>query len=289
MRKLLTLFALLLTTSAYAKDAPAELNRDSYSTWLAQVGSVSSPYLERIFDWAQEQRSARLPDPVLADPDKLFVTVERPLADAIEAEANGDVEAGVTYGLETYGVIDAPVATVLETILFRWGKPIGSKAGGITYPVDTVFSYREEKAQPMWGPNAYRVETVMKGGGVAKDQSDISSLIVRGDARRGYMIIGNFYGALGKTPTTSSMSIMLLTPTADGKTDYRVSGRYTGQSYKMFGLDFGRKNYGFNVSRIRNGQKDFYLMVDELKRTGKITERKPKGGEFQSSQAPSDK
>jgi len=275
LQKLLIL-ALLFSSQAFAKDAPADLNRENYSSWLAQVGSVTSPYLERIFDWAEEQRGTRLPDPVLADPDKLFVSVERPLADAIEAEANGEVEAGVTYGLETYGIINSPVAKVLETILFRWGNPIGSKTGGVTYPVDTVFSYREEKAQLMWGANSYRVETVMKGGGVAKDQSDISSLLVRGDASRGYMIIGNFFGALGKTPTTSSMSIMLLTPTADGKTDYRVSGRYTGQSYKMFGLDFGRKNYGFNVNRIRNGQRDFYLMVDELMRTGKITERKPK-------------
>jgi hypothetical protein len=46
-----------------------------------------------------------------------------------------------------------------------------------------------------------------------------------------------------------------------------------GQSYAFFGLDNGRKNFGFNVSRIREGQKDFYSQVKALKETGKIPEK----------------
>ena len=257
------------------QDAPQNIVREDYRAWLQSIGSVVSPYLDVLFDWQQEQLTAALPKEVSQDPDKLFVTVDRPLQQTIDAEEAGEVEAGITYGFETYGIIDASVDLALETILFRWGKPIGAR-GGVTYPVDTVFSFREEKATPMWGPGGYRTESTMRGGGIAKDQNDLSSLLVRGNSSSGYLLVGNFFGPNPKSPTTSSMSIMFLRPTADGKTDFRVSGRYTGQSYKAFGLDFGRKNYGFNPVRVRNGQKDFFNMVAELKKTGKITERKPK-------------
>lgn len=270
--------SLILAGAARAEDAaqaPAEITREAYGAWLEEIGSVTSPYQEKLFDWLDEQNSRTLPREVMSDPDHLFVTVDRPLQETIEAEEMGDVEKGVTYGLETYGILDAPVDTVLETILFRWGKPVGA-ASGVTYPVDSVFSFREEKLETFWGDRSYRCETTMRGGGVAKDQNDTASLLVRGDAQTGYMLVGNFFGPNGSSPTTSSMSIMLLKPLEDGRTEYRVSGRYTGQSYSFFGIEFGRRNYGFNVSRIRAGQKDFYGQVQELKATGKITERRPR-------------
>lgn len=270
--------SLILAGAARAEDAaqaPAEITREAYGAWLEEIGSVTSPYQEKLFDWLDEQNSRTLPPEVMSDPDHLFVTVDRPLQETIEAEEMGDVEKGVTYGLETYGILDAPVDTVLETILFRWGKPVGA-ASGVTYPVDSVFSFREEKLETFWGDRSYRCETTMRGGGVAKDQNDTASLLVRGDAQTGYMLVGNFFGPNGSSPTTSSMSIMLLKPLEDGRTEYRVSGRYTGQSYSFFGIEFGRRNYGFNVSRIRAGQKDFYGQVQELKATGKITERRPR-------------
>lgn len=276
--KILFLSLLLAPTLASAADVfelPGAIERESYGAWLEEIGSVRSAYTDHLFDWLEEQKTAALPKEVAVDPEHLFVTVDRPLQQAIEAEANGDVERGVTYGLETYGVVDADVATTLETILFRWGKPVGAESG-VTYPLDTVFGYREEKLTPVWGPGSYRSETTMKNGGVAKDQNDVSTLLVRGNPRDGYVIVGNFFGPKGKTPSTSSMSIILIRPTADGRTDYRVSGRYTGQSYLIFGIDFGRRNYGFNATRIRAGQKDFYANVAELKNTGKISERRPK-------------
>lgn len=78
---------------------------------------------------------------------------------------------------------------------------------------------------------------------------------------------------IGDTTTVSYITIMMVKPTADGKTDYRVAGMLTGQSYSFFGLDNGRKSFGFNVTRIREGQKDFYSQVQALKTTGKIPEK----------------
>jgi hypothetical protein len=68
----------------------------------------------------------------------------------------------------------------------------------------------------------------------------------------------------------------MLKPMADGRTDYRVAGYHLGQSYAFFGIEYGRKNFGFNRERIRQGQQEFYGQVAELKQTGKITERKPR-------------
>jgi hypothetical protein len=273
MKKIAMALALCFSLNAYG-EVPAELERASYSEWLSSIGSVSSPYLEPIFDWYEEQKGSALPPQVEADPERLFVSVERPLQQTVEAEEMGDVERGVTYGLETYGLVDAPVDVVLETILFRWGKPVGAESG-VTYPVDTVFGYREERLAPKWGPRAYATNTVMKNGGVAKEQNDASSLLVFGDSTKGYVLVGQFFGPNGKTPSTSSMSIIILNPVTGGKTDYRVSGRYTGQSYLIFGIEHGRRNYGFNATRIRAGQKDFLGMVKSLKTTGKIPERRP--------------
>ncbi len=268
------MMGLLLATLVQASDAPAVLEREAYRSWLQEIESVESVYLDSLFDWMEEQKISELPAAVDADPEKLFVSVDKPLQDTIEAEANGDIEKGTTYGLETYGKISAPIETVLETILFRWGKPVGQLAG-TTYPYDTVFSFRQETLAPFWGPQAYRTETLMRGGGVAKDQSDVNSLVLRGNSEEGYFLAGSFFGAKGRTPTTSAMSIIYLKPGPSGDTEYRVSGRYTGQSYAIFGLEFGRRNYGFNVTKIRQGQKEFYSMVEELKTTGKIRERRP--------------
>ncbi len=276
MKKTLNILALgflSLSAPAFAADAPVEINRASYGEWLDSIGSVTSPYLEPVFDWFEEQATKPFPAEVAIDPDHILVSVERPLQETIEAEEMGDVEKGVTYGLESYLLIDAPVNVVLETILFRWGKPIGATSG-VTYPIDNVYSYRQEKLEPFWG-QAYRTETVLRGGGFAKDQNDVCSLVVRGNNESGYILVGSFFGPNGRTASTSSLTVITMNPTADGKTEYRVSARYTGQSYMTFGLEFGRRNYGFNVSRIRQGQKDFMNMVQELKNTGKISERLP--------------
>jgi hypothetical protein len=262
----------LLSSSAFA-EAPQQLERETYRAWLEEIGSVQSVYLDSVFDWYEEQQQTSLPPSVGQDPEQLVVSVDKPLQDTIEAEKNGDIEKGVTYGLETYGVIHANMQLVLETILFRWGKPVGENSG-VTYPFDLVFGFRKESLFPFWGPRTFRTETTMKSGGVAKDQNDINSLVLREDAG-GTVLAGSFWGANGKSASTSSISIIYLKPMENEKTEYRVSGRYTGQSYALFGIEFGRRNYGFNLTKIRQGQKDFYSMVEELKNTGKIRERKP--------------
>jgi hypothetical protein len=266
-------FCFMFAYSNAFAEVPERLERESYRAWLEEIGSVQSVYLDSVFDWYEEQQQIALPPSVDQDPERLVISIDKPLQDTIEAEANGDIEKGVTYGLETYGVIPANIELVLETILFRWGKPVGAESG-VTYPFDLVFGYRKESLFPFWGARTFRTETVMKNGGVAKDQSDINSLLLRGDSS-GYVLAGSFFGANGRTPSTSSISIIYLKPMANDQTEYRVSGRYTGQSYALFGVEFGRRNYGFNAAKIRQGQKEFFSMVEELKTTGKIRERKP--------------
>lgn len=243
MKKSILFLLFSLSTFAHAEpQPPANPVRADYVKWLQSHGGTISPFSDYVFDWYEAQVGAPLPKEVAADPEKLFVSVEKPLAETIELEDNGDIEAGVTYGLETYAIIDAPVSMVLETIMFKWGKPVGQREG-TTYPLDTVYSYRQESIKERWNSNAWETTTTKTGGGFAKDQHDVFSLVAFGDAQKGYVLLGNFTKNHGFTTTTSSFSIMTLTPTADGKTDYRVSGRHMGQSYTFLGIGYGRKNF----------------------------------------------
>jgi hypothetical protein len=255
-----------------APTPPSQIDRATYSQWLTAIGAPVTPYYNYMFSWYEAQAGKPLPAEVMSDPDKLFVTIDAPLAEAIRVEETGDAEEGTTYGLETYGVIDAPIATVLEATLFRWGKPVGQQYG-VTHPNDTVFGFREEKLTQEWGTTSYKTYTLKHNGGVANNMDDTFSLLVRGDAQKGYTLAGSFLGPNGDTTTSSFITIIVLKPTADGKTDYRISGMQTGQNYSFFGVEMGRRNFGFNVSRIRAGQKDFYSQVKALRDTGKIPEK----------------
>ncbi len=281
MKKLFlcTLVATLpLVASAAGPNPPAVLEKASHNAWIKQIGAETiSPYANFAFGWYEAQKARALPPQVNADPDKLFVSVAAPLAEAIKVEKSGEVAPGTSYGLETYAIIDAPASKVMETILFRWGKPIG-QTGGITFPYDTVFGYREERATPEWGPNAYKTYTFKRNGGIAMDMNDVFAMVVRGDAKNGYTLVGSLLEPYGNGTTTTSttyITIITLRPMADGKTDYRVAGLLTGQDYSFFGVDNGRKNFGFNVTKIREGQKEFIKQVKALKDTGKIPERRP--------------
>lgn len=272
--KYLILLALLQLNAFAEPMPPNNTEKTEYTNWLGAIGSAVSPFSDFVFEWYETQKSANLPPEVAQDPEKLFVSVQRPLQETIKLEDAGDIEIGVTYGVETYAILDAPVKTVLEALLFKWGKPVGAREG-TTYPSDTVYSYRQESLQERWGSSSYLGTTVKRGGGLAKDQNDLYTLLVRGDETTGYVLIGSFFKPNGSTTTSSSFSITTIKPTADGKTDFRVSGRHMGQNYTFLGVEYGRKNFGFNRDRLRLGQKEFFASVDELKRTGKIRERKP--------------
>ncbi|HEY8278873.1 MAG TPA: hypothetical protein VIH99_04575, partial [Bdellovibrionota bacterium] len=247
---ILPLFTILFAVAAQAATPPAQIERQSYDQWLSQIGAPASPYTDYAFRWIDAQKGKGLPNQVNADPEKLYVTVEAPLAEAVRAESAGEVEEATSYGLETYALINAPVDTVLETILFRWGKPVG-KTSGITHPIDTVYGFREESLKPEFGPGSYKTTTVKKNGGIAGDMADSFVLLSRGSAKDGYTLIGSFLAPTGETISTSFITVITLKPTADGKTEYRVAGLLNAQSYAFFGVEQGRKNFGFNLQRIR--------------------------------------
>lgn len=280
MKALILTLAMSLPLAAYAAGPtpPAQLEKSSHNTWLGQIGAqTTSPYADYTFAWFEQQKTRALPPQVSADPDKLFVSVQAPLAEAVKVETAGDAEEGTTYGLETYAIIDASVSQVMETILFRWGKPVG-QSGGITFPYDTVFSSREERAQIEWGPGAYKTYTFKRNGGIAKDMNDVFAMVVRGNDTEGYTLVGSLLAPYGNGTTTTSttyITIIHIRPMKDGKTDYRVAGMLTGQNYSFIGLENGRKSFGFNQAKIREGQKEFFKQVKALKETGKIPERRP--------------
>jgi hypothetical protein len=124
------------------------------------------------------------------------------------------------------------------------------------------------------GQGSFYSTAVQAGGGIARDLNDTFSILLRGNARDGYSIFTSFLAPGGDTQTTGHFSIVMIKPTGNGKTEFRQLAFQVGQSYAIFGIEFGRKNFGFNYSRVRQGEKGFVAQVMELKTTGKITEKK---------------
>lgn len=276
---LLPLSAAALTSGqAAGTDAgsapPATVTRASHETWLRAIDSPVSAFHDKIYDWQEEQLRSPLPAPVNSDPDKLHVAVERPMRETIELEQSGDIEEGNTIGFEAYAIIPAPVATVLEAKLFTWGKPVG-RAEGETWPFDSVFSRKHDTLKAKWGAGNYYCTSDTSGGGIVKNLHDDYTLLVRGSDAAGYTLTAAFFAARESSPTSSHLSIVTLKPLSGGRTEFRQTVRQQGQSYKIFGIDYGRRNFGFNAARVREGQKQFFATVNELKTTGKIRENKP--------------
>ncbi len=272
---LITALFVFLSPLAQAEspEAPAHLTRSGYINWLEAIGTPVSPFLDPMFAWLEEQDRISLPPEVVKDPQRLFVSVDRPLAETISLEDSGEIAESVTIGLESYGVVDAPIRTVLETVLFRSGKPVGQKEG-TTYPVNSIFNSRRETIRERWGADSYYITNRKTGGGLVRDQNDSYSMLVRGTPEKGIVVLSSFLAPVGPSETKSSLTIVRLKLLPNGKTDYRISSRFMGQSYGFFGKENGRANFGFNVSRIRAGQLEFYGQVRELKETGKISERR---------------
>jgi len=269
------LFAILFFSPvAQAAPPPTAVTRAAYVSWLASIDSAASAFTDKIFAWEDEQLRNPIPSQVNADPDKIYIAVARPMAETIALEQAGEIEEGNTIGFEAYAIINAPIATVLEVKLFTWGKPVG-KVSGDTYPFDSVFSQKHDQLRVKWGTGNYFLSSDTSGGGIVKNLHDDYTLLVRGSESGGYTLYAGFFGPRENTPTTSHMSIVMLRPLTGGKTEFRQSVRQQGQSYKIFGIDYGRRNFGFNAARVRQGQKQFYDMAYELKNTGKIKENRP--------------
>jgi hypothetical protein len=267
-------YSLLGLSFDLALAAPAKIEKDSFLAWSKSINATENAFADYLFDWFESEKGRDLPPQVYNDAEKMYVSVESPLRQTIELEEAGTIEEGVTYGSEIYAKIPANINQVLETILYRWGKPVG-KASGTTAPADTVYGKRVDSIVEKWGPGAYLSITKRTNGGIARDMNDQSLLLVRGNEKDGYDIIGQFIQPNGNTTTTSSMSLMILRALPDGTTSYKLSGRHLGQNYTFLGnVSIGRNNFGFNVGKYRQGQKDFQAMVDELKRTGNIKDRK---------------
>lgn len=275
---ILSVLALAAFTAAAHADTtinpPAEITRASYLGWLRAINSNVSAFSDDMFDWYEAQLKSPLPAQVATDPDKIYVSVDKALQETIALEQSGDIEEGNTIGFEAYSIIDVPIQVALETKLFNWGKPIGQPSGE-TFPYDTVFSSVHDALTPRWGTGNYWSTTNQTGGGIVQDLHDDYTILVRGDATHGYTLFNAFFGAEDSSATQAHISIVMLKPTADGKTEYRQNVRQNGQSYKIFGLDYGRKNFGFNVSRDRQGEKALGNTMLELKNTGTIKQNKP--------------
>lgn len=256
--------------------APATIERASYINWVTPIlepQNSKSAFTDYAFDWFETEKDRPLPSQVYQDRDKIFVRVDRPLQETNDLESRGEIEEGTTVGAEVYAEMDGAPSEVLTAMLFRWGKPAKAEEG-TTAPSPSPFSSRVEyfAANPEWGPGAYVNLSRRIDGGIIKDLHDRYLVLIRGNAQKGYDIVMQFVKAAGKTPSTQSLGLAMIRPLGDGKkSSFKITTRYQGQSYKVFGnISIGRSRVGFNIVNARNVQLDFARALRELKDTGDI-------------------
>jgi hypothetical protein len=256
---------------------PVPVTRDTYRPWLDSIQSEISAFYELVFNW-YEQLPVQLPQGVATDPDRLFVAVDRVLKETITLENSGEIGAGNTVGFEAYGLVGVPIARALEATLFYSGKPIGKREGD-TYPFDSVFGRAHCSIQEKWGDANYFSRQSRTGGGIVQDLFDDYTVLVRSNSFAGFTVFTCFFAAIpGKTtPDQAHLSIVDLRPRTGDATEIRQIMCRNGQSYAMFGVENGRRQFGFNVPRIRTAQKAFMSGMFELHTTGTIKENTPRG------------
>lgn len=258
--------------------APAQLTLESFTNWSKPLlkPSYASAFTPNVFEWYENEKSRGLPQEAISDPGKIYVNVERPLRETIGYEEAGDIEEGNTVGAEVYSEMDGTVAQVLETMLFRWGKPVGA-AEGKTYPPGGQFARRIDyfAPNPNWGTGAYASLSLRKDGGIVKDIADRYIMLIRGNEKDGYDVFMSYVRPGGNTLTKQCMAIAIIRPLPNGKTSYKLSTRFQGQSYKVLGnVKIGRAQIGFNIAKVRAIQEETMGMLKELRTTGKIADKK---------------
>ena len=183
---------------------------------------------------------------------------------------SSDLETYTTAGADVYAVLDGSVDQALEAQLNVWGKPVG-QIEGQSKPAPAPFGARANwfAPNPLWGSGAYASLEVRKNGGIIKNLSDRYLLLVRGDSQKGYDVLMQFMGPAGDSSTTNVLAIAIIRPLPDGKSSFKISSRYQGQSYRFLG-EIGRNTIGFNASKVRGIQKSYVESVVELRTTGRI-------------------
>jgi hypothetical protein len=270
-----TLTALSAVADAPPVDPPTQVTHDGYLDWLNAINSNISAFVDLTFDWYSRQLGSPLPPQVNSDPDKIYIAVDQAEQQTISLENSGDIEEGNTMGFDVYCQVNVPISVALETVLFYCGKPIGQRQGD-TYPYNDIFSACHLSIRENWGAGNYLSNVSMTGGGIVSDLHDDDTILLRGTPTDGYVLFASFYRPTpgSTTVTEAEIFITMLKSLSDGRTECRQSVRRNGQSYRFFGLDFGRAQYGFNRALFHREQKAVLDSMNELQTTGKIKERR---------------
>jgi hypothetical protein len=241
---------------------PEQITSDTYKNWLGSINSKVSAFLPYAFNWYQAQSASPLPSQVLADPKKLYITVEQAIKETVTMENSGDIEEGVAMGYDAYRIVQYPISAALDTLLFFCGKPVGQSEGE-THPHSSIFGACHCSLKEQWGPRNDTYSASLTNGGIISDWNDNYTALIRGSDAAGYSIFSSFFGPMAglDTATKNQISIMTLRAQSATATEFRQYLRREGQSYKVFGLDFGRKNFGFKVSRFRQAEEDIFKAV----------------------------
>ncbi|NUM87700.1 MAG: hypothetical protein HUU37_00710 [Bdellovibrionales bacterium] len=271
--------ALTAMRPAKALPAPEAVEAASFTAWLGQYSAAIgadeavSAFTESVFAWYENEKGRDLPAQAYHNRDHIHVDVNTAKAKTLELERAGDIEELTTVGADIYAEMDGAPEQVLETMLFRWGKPVSMKEGK-TYPAPSPFGKRVEYYAPMaeLGPNAFVNMTMRHNGGIVQNLEDRYLMLIYPASQGGWDLVMQYVRPAGKTATTRSLAIAMIRPGKGGKTAFKMAMRYQGQNYGALGGLIGRSQFGFNEGKVRDGQLGFHKMLQQLREKGAIEE-----------------
>jgi hypothetical protein len=90
-------------------EPPVQITPGAYRSWIESIGSQGvSAFFDPMFAWYNQQLTNPLPDQVAQDPDaqhKVWVDVQKALAQTISLENSAGIEEGTTVGFDAYGLL----------------------------------------------------------------------------------------------------------------------------------------------------------------------------------------
>lgn len=222
------------------------------------------------------------------------VETARLQAAEMDSRRDSPIPTFSTVGFDGYAIINADIDAVLAAYQFRNGRSTEADALNLrftqVYPMDGLFNYRREESlavDHLWGPGAFYNISIKQAPSITFVDPilDAYAVLVRGNREAGYDVLFQLLGrgcpvsirdsasgeirtdaprpldgegdldAVCRSGTRSNFTMLILRPLPDGKTAYKISGRFVGQSYSSH--PNGVSSIGFSPSRFQTGQMEF--------------------------------
>ncbi len=211
--------------------------------------------------------------------NKIYVDVNRALAETLSKEKDGDLEKYRTIAFDIYAIVPTSIDSILKAYLYLHGLPTAGFNGSNTaetYPPDSLFDHRKETMEnrsAFWGEGSYLNHSTKKDANqfFVEDINATYAILKRGNKNDGYDLIIQFLG-LSCTPSNQSSikectttvkshsTVLMVRPIDENHTAYKITSRFVGQEQSIL----LRRTVGFNKEKFYSGTMNIIKKAKEI-------------------------